>query len=174
MTRDQIKSNYIRFNILSIEWITHFGLSVYLILFSLLLFYHYFKKYFLFNHQITYSDLSPILIFTLGIICYIIQHNKLKYKTLNLPPGLNREIIHAKLIKILLAQGWIIQNETQTYLIANFVKLFRNEVLVIYYKSDKLCYTAINNWDNRNSFASHFNSMKEAKTIINEIRSACA
>ncbi|PQJ20783.1 hypothetical protein [Tenacibaculum sp. SG-28] len=167
--KEHIKPNKISFRVGTLEWLTFFGLPIALIANGLISGYFYLQNVDSFKA----SDILTVSIFTLslGVITYILQLKRLKYKTFNLTKELDefRELTR----KILKENDWRIENDNQKFIVASSKgKMFSSDMIILRFKKKKIQWNLIQHPWSHNSGAALLNLNLKGKKILKKIKAS--
>ncbi len=167
--KEHIKPNKISFKIGSLEWLTFFGLPIALITNGLISGYFYLKD----MDSIKASDFLTVSILTLslGIITYLLQIKRLKYKTFKLTKEL--EEFRKQTRTILTENNWRIENDNQKFIVASSKgKRFSSDMIILRFKKEKIQWNLIQHPWSHNSGAALLNLNLKGKKILEKIKAS--
>jgi hypothetical protein len=167
--KEHIKPNKIFFKIGSLEWLTFFGLPIALIANGLICGYFYLQDV----NYIKASDFLIVSILTLllGVITYLLQLNRLKYKTFKLTKELEefRELTRS----ILTVNNWRIENDNQKFIVASSKgKMFSSDMIILRFNKKEIQWNLIQHPWSHNSGAALLNLNRKGEKILKEIKAS--
>lgn len=165
-----IKSDRLNFKIGSFEWLNFFGLPTYLVLLSFLFLYSYLKDST--NQDTQIFLISFVLTFFIGIVSYLIQLKRLKFKTLKISKELDS--LKDELRELLLDNKWEIDYDNKKFLQATFRgNIFGLDMLTLRYGKSEIQWNVIHHPRSHNSIAALFSLNRQGRKIMEKIK-ACA
>ena len=168
--KKSIKSDRISFKFASFEWLNFFGLPSGLIILGLIHGYFYFKDI---NHPKSLTFLIAfILTVTAGLLSYLLQLNRLKFKTIRITKTLSE--FKTYLRDTLVHNDWEIQYDNKEFIQATFRKsLFNFDMLTIKFVNDnEIKWNVIHNPGDHNAILAVLTLNSQGKKIIKKLKSS--
>jgi len=157
------KGNKLYLKVGSLGWSNYLGIPIYFIVIGSIALVITFVKGGEFRNYAIYTIISII-----GILLYIYQNDKLKFRSLDLNVPTDQFIENAKML--LEREGWIIEYDNQKYLQAIYrTGLFRLDLLTIIKFKHRIEYNLIHHPQDHNSIASLIDLNLKGKKTLNQI-----
>ncbi len=164
--KEWIKPDRLHFKIGSLEWMNFFGLPIGLIGLGIISGYFYFSTSDPSKSDTFLFTFVPAL--TIGIITYIIQIRRLKFKSFELNQDL--ESFRRKTRLLLMEKKWRIEYDNQKYLIASSnEKFLSSNMLTLRFKKKEVNWNLIEHPYTHNSGAALLSFNLKGKKILKEI-----
>jgi hypothetical protein len=164
--RDTIKSNRLYYKIGSFEWMTVFGLPVFSSLLGII--FSFQTLYVNMKGLHSQSYLVPFILIMSGIILYMFQYRKLKFKSfkLNIPLSEFKELAKS----ILKENGWEFEYDNNIYLQAvKRSQLLSPSLITLKYLKNEIRWNVIHHPQSKNSIASLIAMNLKGKRIVRKI-----
>lgn len=162
-----LKSDRLYFKIGSFEWLNFFGIPLFSILAGFIFLFSYLK-----DSTSQMLLFSFVLSLSFGIVSYVIQSKRLKFKTLKISKEL--EILKTEIRELLKNNKWDINYDNKMYLQATYRgSIFNLDMLTLKYAKTEIKWNVINHPQSDNSIAALFSFNRPGKNIIRKIK-ACA
>jgi len=162
--REIVKSHRLKYSIGSLGWINFYGIPIFLILIGLFVLIK--------DLNAKHNILIAILIIFIGLILYLIQDRKLRFKSFKLNSPIDSFIEKTRFI--LQKDGWEIECDNDNYIQAvNRTSLFSLDLLTIKYLKHEIRWNLVHHPESHNSISSLISlNLKGKKTIKKIIASA--
>jgi hypothetical protein len=165
-----IKSDRLSFKIGSFEWLNFFGLPAFFIFISFIFLYSFIKDSS--NKDSQMFLVSFVLTVFIGVVSYIIQFKRLKFKTLKITKEI--EILKVEIRELLTDNKWEIDYDNRKFLQATYRgSIFGLDMLTLRYGKSEIKWNVIYHPQSNNSLAALFSLNRQGRKIVEKIK-ACA
>jgi len=156
-----VRKDRLFYKIGSLGWLGFFGIPMFLVVMGIIFFILNF-----YSSRLGFSEIiNQLLLILVGIILYIYQWSKLKFKSLDLIVPIDKFVESTR--NLLEEEGWDIEYDNKEYLQAVFRNgRFRLDLLTIKFSKQKIKYNLVHHPEDHNSIASLLSlNLKGRKTL---------